>query len=279
MKTRCSFLIAFLFIVRVSVAAEIPRALLQYVEAGHIPILTTEAEAKPASTNFGFTVTTILPEAIGKEMNMASSVTRIETAGRFACAVTTTNGLPYSYMADNLLIGFLDRARPGTLVYVTNGNVAWGLTGSTNTSEIQFAFFINPNLKAPSIFLNLARVFREEYWRQTPSYDAASRELRIESKSGKAKAVVKLSADQNDVFGIQEFRIENKVQMRIHDIQSKLLTNSLPYLSAQDFDRAVQCTGEETLLIPMPRDFPRDEKEREASLKMLKVLTSAKQQK
>ncbi len=280
MKTNKLLFIVFLCTARLGVAADIPQAMLNYLELGHIPILTTESQAEPASTNFGFTVEMIVPELQGKEMNLASSVTRIETAGRFACSITTTNGLPFSYMADNLWVGFLDRARPGILVYLTNGNAGWGLRGGTNdTSGVDFDFFFNDRLKEPSIYLNIARVFRPDYWRQTPAYDATRREFRIESKNGKTKTTVQLSTDKSDVFGIQEFRIGSTIQMRIHDIKSKLLTNSLPQLSAKDFDRAVYWAGEATLPTTIPLGFPKDEKEREASLKMVKVLTPAKQQK
>jgi hypothetical protein len=159
-----------------SSAATAKEVFSEYMDSNRTPILSTETNELRASGKFGFRAQLTFPESEAESIKTVSSITRLETADSVACVVTTTNGLPFSYMTDGLWIGFLDRTKPGTLAYATNGNLGWGLSGGTNEAEIVFSFQFHRGIKQPTVFLNLGRVFNPVFWEKV-SYDNAAKDL------------------------------------------------------------------------------------------------------
>ena len=248
-----------------------------YMHPNWMPVLSTETNELRASDKFGFRMQLTLPNPDPERQKTVSSITTIETANEVACAVTTTNGLPFSYMTKGLWIGFFDRTKPGTLAYVTDGNLGWRFSGGTNKSEIVFKFgLVHEGIEKPTVSIDLRRVLNPLFWDNEPSFDVSTRELILTSDGGK-RVYLRLNDDKKDQFGLREIRIvKGETVLRIYDIKPALETNSLPKLSEPDFDRlglSIEHFDREGTISPTPPpDFPKNPAEREASQRLKKLL-------
>ena len=203
----------------------------------------------------------------------------VEAGRRVACIVCTTNALPFAYMSEGIWLSFCDRLQPGIPMLMTTGNpefIFGGVEGSE--SEMKFGFAFGHALQFPTVTVNVATLFGPNYGKAPPAFNEKTRELSFEGTTG-AKAWLKFGSRTGDRFGFEEVRFEKRgVKLIIDQIQSDWATNSLPTLTKAD----IITSGLPHVILPtnfvatagIPRDFPKNEKERKAAEQLKALLLS-----
>lgn len=214
-------------------AASARDIILAYQESRKIPRLALDTNKFHASSRFAFRAKIIISEAAVSDLVSTSSEIAVSVADKAVCLVTTTNGLPFSYMTENFWVSFSDRSLPGTLVYMAVGNPQFVLANSeTNEFKIDFHFGFDAAFDRPNIAINLAGLFDPSFSAQPPAYDEKTRELAFVSKTG-AKVFLMMSQRESDPFGIDAIRLERKAKLMIDSIQSQVAANTLPVLATE----------------------------------------------
>lgn len=241
-----------------------------------------------ATNLFAFKVafTRTVAAGSGQTTNRVTSILSVVVdQPRAAILVSTTNGLPYCFLADGFYAGF-DPEQPGRLLVQSGGHALFRFSyHGDNKIEVGLAFAPEIELPHSDIDLNLAGAFQVISSRANMIYtDKTTKAVMLTLDGGAVFAMNMLPPENPNPFGVARIKLENsRSAVEIGDIALGKPGNVLLKINEEALRLSgVPCRNarkEEMKHLPLlvSPDFPRNEAERKAAERLREAVFKQKQ--